>query len=132
MRKFILITAMVLVSATAQAGSRGLTLASNEEPAAAASAQAVDTKPADAKPVDVKPVDAKPAEAKPAEVLPAETPGYVDRPAAVGSKPQQSADQCPCTGSAGIDAPKTVKPKRRHESTEARVIYELHRHGIYW
>ena len=133
MRKFILITtAMVLVSATAQAGSRGLTLASNEEPAAAATAQAVDTKPADTKPVDVKPVDAKPAEAKPAEVLPAETPKYVDRPAAVGSKPQQSADQCPCTGSASTDAPKTVKPKRRHESTEARVIYELHRHGIYW
>jgi cell division septation protein DedD len=132
MRKFILITTMVLASASAQAGSRGLTLASNEEPAAAASAQAVDTKPVDTKPVDVKPVDAKPAEAKPAEVLPAETPKYVDRPAAVGSKPQQSADQCPCTGSAGIDAPKTVKPKRRHESTEARVIYELHRHGIYW
>jgi hypothetical protein len=132
MRKFILITTMVLASATAQAGSRGLTLASNEEPAAAATAQAVDTKPVDAKPVDTKPVDAKPAEAKPAEVLPAETPKYVDRPAAVGSKPQQSADQCPCTGSAGIDAPKTVKPKRRHESTEARVIYELHRHGIYW
>ena len=127
MRKFILITTMVLASATAQAGSRGLTLASNEEPAATATAQAVDTKPADTKPVDVKPVDAKPA-----EVLPAETPKYVDRPAAVGSKPQQSADQCPCTGSAGIDAPKTVKPKRRHESTEARVIYELHRHGIYW
>jgi hypothetical protein len=127
MRKFILITTMVLASATAQAGSRGLTLASNEEPAAAAPAQAVDTKPADPKPADVKP-----AEAKPAEVLPAETPKYVDRPAAVGSKPQQSADQCPCTGSAGIDAPKTVKPKRRHESTEARVIYELHRHGIYW
>ena len=133
MRKFILITtAIILVSATAQAGSRGLTLASNEEPAAAATAQAVDTKPVDAKPVDTKPVDAKPAEAKPAEVLPAETPKYVDRPAAVGSKPQQSADQCPCTGSAGTDAPKTVKPKRRHESTEARVIYELHRHGIYW
>ena len=127
MRKFVLITTMVLASATAQAGSRGLTLASNEEPAATATAQAVDTKPADTKPVDVKPVDAKPA-----EVLPAETPKYVDRPAAVGSKPQQSADQCPCTGSAGIDAPKTVKPKRRHESTEARVIYELHRHGIYW
>jgi hypothetical protein len=132
MRKFILITTMVLASASAQAGSRGLTLASNEEPAAAATAQAVDTKPADTKPVDVKLVDAKPAEAKPAEVLPAETPKYVDRPAAVGSKPQQSADQCPCTGSASIDAPKTVKPKRRHESTEARVIYELHRHGIYW
>jgi hypothetical protein len=23
-------------------------------------------------------------------------------------------------------------PKRRHPSTEARIIYELHRHGIYW
>ncbi len=127
MRKFILITTMVLVSATAQAGPRSLTMASNEEPAAAAPAQAVDTKPADAKPVDAKPVDAKPAEAQPAE-----TPKYVDRPAAVDNKPQQAADQCPCTAPASADAPKTVKPKRRHESTEARVIYELHRHGIYW
>jgi hypothetical protein len=25
-----------------------------------------------------------------------------------------------------------VKPKRTHVSTEARIIYELHRHGIYW
>ena len=25
-----------------------------------------------------------------------------------------------------------AKPKRRHVSTEARAIYELHRHGIYW
>jgi outer membrane biosynthesis protein TonB len=24
------------------------------------------------------------------------------------------------------------KPRRKHESTEARVIFELHRHGIYW
>jgi hypothetical protein len=27
---------------------------------------------------------------------------------------------------------KAEKPKRRRDSTEARVIYELHRHGIYW
>lgn len=26
----------------------------------------------------------------------------------------------------------TAKPKRRQPSTEARVIRELHRHGIYW
>jgi hypothetical protein len=25
-----------------------------------------------------------------------------------------------------------AKPKRMHVSTEARIIYELHRHGIYW
>jgi hypothetical protein len=134
MRKFILITtALVLVSATAHAsasGPRSLTMASNEEPAA--TAPAADAKPADAKPVDAKPVDATPADVKPAEASPAETPKYVDRPAAVGSKPQQSADQCPCAAPVTADAPKTVKPKRRHESTEARVIYELHRHGIYW
>ena len=139
MRKLILITtAMVLVSATAHAaGPMGLTLASNDEPAvttpaATAPVQAVETKPADAKPVDVKPADAKPVDAKPAEAQPAEAPKYVDRPAAVSTKPQQSADQCPCATPANGDAPKTVKPKRRHESTEARVIYELHRHGIYW
>jgi hypothetical protein len=139
MRKFILITAMVLVSATAQAGgSRGLILASNDEPAAAApaAAQATDTRALDTKPVDAKPVDVRPVDVKPAEAQPAETPKYVDRPAAVDTKARQSADQCPCAASASADAPrdsvKTVKPKRRHESTEARVIYELHRHGIYW
>jgi hypothetical protein len=123
MRKFILITAMVLVSAAAQAAEpRGLALASNEDPLAATPARSVEPRPADAKPVDVKP----------AENQPVETPKFVDRPAAVGAKPQQSADQCPCAAPVTADAPKTVKPKRRHESTEARVIYELHRHGIYW
>ncbi|HEY3793128.1 MAG TPA: hypothetical protein VGM09_14940 [Bradyrhizobium sp.] len=139
MRKFILITAMVLVSATAQAGgSRGLILASNDEPATAnpAPAQATDTKAVDTKAVDTKPADAKPVDVKPAEAQPAETPKYVDRPAAVDTRSRQSADQCPCAAPVNADAPrdavKAVKPKRRHESTEARVIYELHRHGIYW
>jgi hypothetical protein len=90
MRKFILITAMVLVSATAQAaGTRSLTLASNDEPGAAG----------------------------------ADAPKYVERPAAVDTTSRPVADQA---------TPKTAKPKRRHQSTEARVIYELHRHGIYW
>jgi hypothetical protein len=30
------------------------------------------------------------------------------------------------------ETPKVEKPKRKRMSTEARVIYELHRHGIYW
>jgi hypothetical protein len=30
------------------------------------------------------------------------------------------------------DKPVAGKPKPRHVSTEARIIYELHRHGIYW
>ena len=39
----------------------------------------------------------------------------------------QTAD--PATGDKPADV---VKPKRSHVSTEARIIYELHRHGIYW
>jgi hypothetical protein len=60
--------------------------------------------------------------------------------------PEQPAPQAPLA----IESPKLVpveqakvpeptprpvaaeKRRSRHESTEARVIYELHRHGIYW
>jgi hypothetical protein len=123
MRKFMLITAMVLVSATAHAGGqRSLTLASSDEPANS---------------VETKAVDTKPAEAKPAEAPPAEAPTYVERPAAVDTQP---ATQYQPAASTRADAPKATpkeiataeKPKRRHPSTEARIISELHRHGIYW
>jgi hypothetical protein len=44
-----------------------------------------------------------------------------------------SDDVSPCES---VNAPtntfKAVKPKRRHEPMEARVISELRRHGIYW
>ncbi len=106
MRRFVLIAAIVLASASAQAaGSRGLTLASNDEPAAS-------TQPAPA-----------PAAAS------ADAPKYVERPSAVDTKaPEQPK----------VDAKSDAKPivkaerKRHHVSTEARVISELHRHGIYW
>jgi hypothetical protein len=113
MRKFMLITAMVLVSATAHAGGqRSLTLASSDEPA-------------------------KSVETKPAETPPAEAPKYVERPAVVDTQP---ATQCQPAASTNADAPKVMskdiataeKPKRRHPSTEARIISELHRHGVYW
>jgi hypothetical protein len=116
MRKFILITAMVLVSATAHAGQRSLTLASSDEPA--------------------KSVETKPAETKPAEVTPAEAPKFVERPSVVDTQP---ATQCQPAASTTADVPKmtprevtTEKPRRRHQSTESRIISELHRHGIYW
>jgi hypothetical protein len=117
MRKFMLITAMVLVSATAHAGQRSLTLASSDEPA--------------------KSVETKPADATPAEAAPAEAPKYVERPAVVDTQP---ATQCQPAASTNADAPKVMskdiataeKPKRRHQSTEARIISELHRHGVYW
>jgi hypothetical protein len=103
MRNFVLIAAMVLASASAQAGeSRGLTLASNDDPAAAA----------------------QPAPA--AAPAPAETPKYVERPSAVDAK--ATTDQPKADSKPVVKAEK----KKHHESTEARVIYELHRHGIYW
>ena len=113
MRKFILITAMVLVSATAHAGQRSLTLASSEEPA-----RSVETKPAETTP---------------------EAPKFAERPSVADTKTEQPAVQCQPV-STTADAPKaaakdlaaTDKPKRKHQSTESRVISELHRHGIYW
>ncbi len=106
MRKFVLIAATVLASASAQAGElRGLTLASNDDPVATEPAQAPAAAPADA-------------------------PKYVERPSAVDTKATPDQPKADAKG----DAKPVVKAerKRHHESTEARVIYELHRHGIYW
>jgi len=69
MRKFILTAAMVLASATAQAGqSRSLTLAANDQPAATTD-QAKDQVKETATPVETPKA--------------AEAPKFVDRPAAV-------------------------------------------------
>ena len=112
MRKFILIAALVLVSATtAQAGgTRGLTLASNDEPAAAAAEQP-------------KAVEAPKA---------TDAPKYVDRPAAINPTQPPKPDPAGPVADNNTPAPRAEKPRRKRESTEARIIYELHRHGIYW
>lgn len=109
MRKSILIAAMVLVSATAQAaGTRGLTLASNDEPT----------------------IVEQPKAAAPAA---AEAPKYVDRPAAVNTTTEApKADIAKPVADNSAQPQRVDKPKRRRISTEAQVIYELHRHGIYW
>jgi len=57
---------------------------------------------------------------------PAEPATTVERPKPVTP---QAAAKDPATGDKPADI---VKPKPRHVSTEARIIYELHRHGIYW
>jgi hypothetical protein len=103
MRKFILIAALVLVSATAQAGTkRGLTVASNEATATEATTAA-------------------------------ETPKYVARPAAVDTTTQRlKAEQAKRLAAKDPRALRAEMAKRRRGSILARVVYALHRHGIYW
>jgi hypothetical protein len=123
MRKFILVAAFVLISATAQAGvTRGLTLASSDDAAAVA------VQPTTAGETGNKDLEApKTSDAR----KPAETPSYVARPAAI--EPAAQAPQSDQVQPAPEKRAATAnKPKRRHESTEARVIYELHRYGISW
>jgi hypothetical protein len=119
MRKFILVAAMVLASATAQAGgSRGLTLASNDEPAAAEPSTAVETKPAEAPKYVERPPAVDPAAEQP----------KIEQPKAEPSRTEPSK---PAAGK-NTEILKAEKLRRKHESVEARVISELHRHGIYW
>jgi hypothetical protein len=116
MRKFILVAALVLASASAQAaGSRSLTLASSDDQATAA------TEPA-------KPADTAEAPKAAEQATPANAPKYVDRPAAVNTAAEAPA------ADAARPAPvqKTERRKPRRDWTEARIIGELHRHGIYW
>jgi len=98
MRKLILIAAMFLASATAQAGSsRNLTMAANDQPAAP------------------------------------EAPKYVERPAAVDTAiAAPRSEPAKPVAEKNVETPKVEEPKRKRMSTEARVIYELHRRGIYW
>ena len=105
MRKFVLVAALVLLSASAQAaGSRGLTLASNDDQA---------TQP--------KTVE---------ETKPAEASKYVERPAAVSTAPE--APIADAAKPVAARTPRAERRKPRHDWTEARIIGELHRHGIYW
>jgi hypothetical protein len=79
MRRFILITALVLASATAQAGqSRGLTLASNDEPT---SERIEAVKPAETTPEVTKPQASAPEAAKPETSKPPVAKSEGSRPA---------------------------------------------------
>jgi hypothetical protein len=112
---FILIAAMVLASATAQAGSsRNLTMAANDQPPTAEAPKATDK------------ASEQPAAAS-------EAPKFLERPAAVDTATAApKAEPAKPVAEKNVETPKVEKPKRKRMSTEARVVYELHRHGIYW
>ena len=141
MRKFILITAMVLASASAQAGDRSLSMGGGEAlPAAVSNSVNASGKVAEA---PVAPVVAPPPK-------PPETPKYVERPVATAPAPvaasapqaqpavQQASVQPATTAAEPPVAAKRMAARksgnRRHTRywTESRIIGELHRHGIYW
>ena len=155
MRKFILITAMVLASATAQAGqSRNLSpVAANDEqpvvttipaPVQPPKAAAADTSQVPA----ASPQYLAPVPPAPPAPPPLTSPSYEERPPAVTpattttapplATPPTTTTTTTTTAapSAKVDAPrKTAKAGRRGRGgywTEARIIGELHRYGIYW
>jgi hypothetical protein len=96
MRNTILIAAIAILSTNAYAGpSRGLSLATNEEPTLQSTQRANVAAPA----------------------------------AAV--EPTPSAPTCAAAPVQANQPTERAKPKKQHMTTEVRVIYELHRYGIY-
>ena len=116
MSRLVLIAAVSLLANHAYAGgSRGLSFA------AANANQPVTEQPAATPPQATSPA---PARVQTATTTPTPAP-----PAATASTATAPVQSSPAPAARTIKAP---KPKRRQPSVEARVIRELHRHGIYW
>ncbi|MDI1264167.1 MAG: hypothetical protein PS018_13005 [bacterium] len=126
MRKFILIAGFVLASASGQAADRSLSLAGSDPAAAPARVQQT---------------------AEVVEAPQAEAPKYQERPALVEPKVEPKAEpklqgriETRKTEQSAADSAKPAprkaasreKPGRTRYWTEARIVRELNRHGIYW
>ena len=122
MRKLILIAAMSLLTTQAFAGGpRSLSLAATnanqpaaEQPATPAAPQA----PAATPQTNIQTATTTQASTPPATPTQAAT--------------TPTATPAPSTAAPAASTTAAAKPKHREPSTEARVIRELHRHGIYW
>ena len=124
MRKIILVAAMVLVSASAQAGDRSLSLST-----ATAAPQTITTTIPTTQISEVAPAVEAPTYVDRPPAIPAAEPAVATAPAAT------TATTTPAPVTTGQPAPKTTAKadKPRHKRwTEGRIIAELHRHGIYW
>jgi hypothetical protein len=121
MRKLILIAAMSLLASQAYAGGpRSLSLAAtnaSQQTAEPATTAATPPQAPAAAPTNVQTATTGPASTSPA-------------PTATTTATAPAATQSSAAPIASTT--ETTKPKRRQPSTEARVIRELHRHGIYW
>ena len=122
MRKLILITAMVLASAAAQAGERSLSLGGAASlPAATSNSVNMAGKVADA--------PAPQPQVQPAAAVAAPVPQPQAQPTAVRQanvQPSMAPDARPA------GAYRSSHHRHARRWTEGRIIGELHRHGIYW
>ena len=115
MRKLILIAMVSLAASHAWAGgSRSLSLAATN------ASQATEQ-------VTAAPETTQAKTAAPAATVQTATTA----PASTPTAPSTQTSTVP-TGAPARPIVETAKPKHRELSTEARVIRELHRHGIYW
>ncbi|MDE5457459.1 hypothetical protein GWE18_32475 [Bradyrhizobium sp. CSA112] len=133
MRKFILIAGFVLASATAQAADRSLSLGVSETAPVATPKAAQGSKSAEAPQAAEAPKYVeRPAVVEPkAETPKAEAPkpaARVEQPAAERSKAERARPAARRMASMS----RTMKPRLTRRWVEARIVRELHRHGIYW
>jgi|GraSoi_2013_20cm_1033751.scaffolds.fasta_scaffold87331_1 hypothetical protein len=125
MRKLILITAFVLVSASAQAGiSRGLTLASNDPSATAEQSKAAEAPTSVAR--------QRPSIRQQSGQNPQENSQSLQQSHRLQQGGQRMRRPGLITAAKYAVAVKVATLKRQGASTLARVQYALHRHGIYW
>ena len=130
MRRFILIAAMLLISASARAdGPRSLSLASNDgsvaaELATATEAPKVQSPQAGAPTIVEQPSDASQPpianQAKPDQAKPDQ------------AKSDQAKSDHVRSGQIRSASNRAGRPRLRRSPLETRVVDELHRHGIYW
>lgn len=147
MRNLVLIAAMVLASASAQAGeSRSLSAypVGNDQPAATASQPATTLRADNTTVPAAQPAETPRYSAPAAEPTttppPAETPHYTARPAAVDTTPPPAAKTT--SSQPPADATDDRPARGRHARAErghshgrwsaGRIIATLHRYGVYW
>jgi hypothetical protein len=122
MRKLIVIAAMSLLASQAYAGGpRSLSLAATN------ASQQTTEQPATTAATQPQAPAAAPANVQTATTAPTST-----SPAATATTTATAPTATQSTAAPVASSRETAKPKRRQPSTEARVIRELHRHGIYW
>jgi hypothetical protein len=131
MRKFILITAFVVVSASAQAGiSRGLTLASNDASATVEQSKAAEAPTSAARQQPSIPQQSGQNPQQNSQSL--QQSQRLQQSQGMQQGGQRMRRPSLIAAAKYAVAVKVATLKRQGESTLARVKYAMHRHGIYW